>query len=391
MSECSNGGGERSGWERRWGRWVRNVVSAGVVVLFGVSSCADLQGGSHDTAFSEEGLITAEAGDLRGTVVSPHLEVALGDRNVLWCGTFQLAWNEACGLAGGKLRFRDRAPDAVEVLNRKTFERGDLDDASFVALAGYVRDGMQGRIGRALQEKFAGRASPVLAAFPEVGRPQDMVVYSYLFKNLEFPVAYERGQTPAVFDGKSIACFGMGPEYKPGREQMAQQTLIHDYVGRDDFVIELKSKSEGDRVILAKVKAGRTLAETVAAVAQRAGKGAVSADPADVLVVPKLNFDVTRRYGELEGLHLMATAPGMADDLTLARAAQNIRFQMDEKGVRLRSEAHMSFACSASYSPPPKHEMIFDKPFLIIMMRKGAMQPYFAMWVANPELLVKAG
>jgi serine protease inhibitor len=80
----------------------------------------------------------------------------------------------------------------------------------------------------------------------------------------------------------------------------------------------------------------------------------------------------------------------MADDLTLLLALQNIRFQMDEKGVRLQSEAHMSFGCSAPYNPRPKHEMIFDKPFLIMMMRKDATLPYFALWVANPELLVKA-
>jgi hypothetical protein len=373
-------------------RWIRSAVVAGIVFLFGVSSCVDLPSESHDRAFSEEGLIRADAASLRATVVSPHLDAVLPrDENVLWCGTFQLAWNEVCGLAGGKLQFRDKAPDGVEVLNRKTFERGNLDDASFVALAGYVRDGIVERIGRALQEKFNGQASPVLASFPAVTRPQDMVVYAYLFKNLEFPVPYERGQTPVKFDGKSVACFGMGPEYKPGREPMAQQTLINDYVSRDDFVVELKTKSEGDRLNLAKVKPARTLAETVAAVAKRTtGAGAVTAEPADVLVVPKLNFDVTRRYAELEGLHLVPTATGMAEDLTLLRALQNVRFQMDEKGVRLRSEAHMSFGCSAAYSPPPKHEMIFDKPFLIMMVRKGATQPYFAFWVANPELLVKA-
>jgi hypothetical protein len=116
----------------------------------------------------------------------------------------------------------------------------------------------------------------------------------------------------------------------------------------------------------------------------------VSAEPEDVLVVPKLNFDVTREYRELEGLQLLPTAPGMADDLTLLRATQNMRFQMDEKGVQLRSESHMSFGCSAQISPRPKHEMIFDKPFLILLMRKGAAKPYFALWVANPELLVKA-
>lgn len=32
--------------------------------------------------------------------------------------------------------------------------------------------------------------------------------------------------------------------------------------------------------------------------------------------------------------------------------------------------------------------MIFDKPFLIMLKRAGAKSPYFALWVANVELLV---
>jgi hypothetical protein len=78
----------------------------------------------------------------------------------------------------------------------------------------------------------------------------------------------------------------------------------------------------------------------------------------------------------------------MADDLRLLMALQIIRFQMDEVGVRLKSEAVMHFGCSAEYRPKPQHVMIFDKPFLLMLSRAGAKQPYFAVWVENAELLV---
>ena len=32
--------------------------------------------------------------------------------------------------------------------------------------------------------------------------------------------------------------------------------------------------------------------------------------------------------------------------------------------------------------------LVFDKPFLVMIQRTGASQPYFALWVANAELLV---
>jgi len=55
--------------------------------------------------------------------------------------------------------------------------------------------------------------------------------------------------------------------------------------------------------------------------------------------------------------------------------------------VRLKSESHMSIACAAP--PLPVHVMIFDKPFLVLLKRSDAKNPYFAMWVANSELFLK--
>ena len=62
--------------------------------------------------------------------------------------------------------------------------------------------------------------------------------------------------------------------------------------------------------------------------------------------------------------------------------------EMDEKGVKLRSEAHMAIGCAMEVPPQPQHIMIFDRPFLVLLKRAGAKTPYFAMWVDNPELLV---
>jgi hypothetical protein len=171
---------------------------------------------------------------------------------------------------------------------------------------------------------------------------------------------------------------------------MAAQTLIHDYLSEDDFVIELRTKPAGDRLILAKVQPEKTLAETVTHVQRRAALASSPALASDLLIVPKLNFDITRSYTEMTGLRLIPTAPGMADDLRLLDAEQNTRFQMDEKGVRLKSESHLSFGCSAEHAPPAVHRMIFDMPFLIMLSRTDAKHPYFALWVANPELLMHA-
>jgi hypothetical protein len=79
----------------------------------------------------------------------------------------------------------------------------------------------------------------------------------------------------------------------------------------------------------------------------------------------------------------------IAKDLWVLQASQRIYFDLNEEGVTLESEAAMTFGCSAQPPPRPRHIMIFDKPFLIIMRRAGANQPYFATWIDNAELLIK--
>jgi len=69
-------------------------------------------------------------------------------------------------------------------------------------------------------------------------------------------------------------------------------------------------------------------------------------------------------------------------------AVQNTRFEMNEKGVELKPEAHMAFGCGREAPRVRQHRMIFDKPFLLLMERAGANLPHFALWVDNAELLV---
>ncbi len=109
----------------------------------------------------------------------------------------------------------------------------------------------------------------------------------------------------------------------------------------------------------------------------------------DVLMIPEMAFDLTRRYSELIGRHLDPANETIAKDLTLLDAAQTIRFRMDEQGVKLRSSAQMSFGCSAAIPPHISRWMVFDGPFLLMLQRENAPLPYFAAWIATTELLRK--
>lgn len=64
-------------------------------------------------------------------------------------------------------------------------------------------------------------------------------------------------------------------------------------------------------------------------------------------------------------------------------AMQDIAFRLDRYGASLKVEVLMYLtACRPT-------DFFFDRPFLLYMQKRGASQPYFAMWIENAELLNK--
>jgi len=344
--------------------------------------------GQHTHAQTvSEAVLVARAEELTGTIVTPHLEQPLPeDKNVLWCSTFQLAWNEMCDLRGGDIRMKDE-PAMVAVLNKRAATKADLDEACYVALAGRVGNGIVQKIESALSEKFRGAASPELA--PQEGEygPDFLIAYAYLFKHLPFRYALLRHEFAHRFAGQPVASFGLKPHKVSPRDErrMARQVLVIDYRSDDgftseDFIIELETTSPEDRLILAMVPAKATLAETVGVVGERVA----AAEPrrlagAREVVIPVLDFDILREYSELYGRPTL-DPDGKPTGMPIVLALQTIRFRLDETGAVLKSEAVMIEGLEARY--------IFNKPFLVLLQRRGAEQPYFALWVANAELLM---
>jgi hypothetical protein len=100
-------------------------------------------------------------------------------------------------------------------------------------------------------------------------------------------------------------------------------------------------------------------------------------------LIPVLNFDILQRYSELEGRRISSPSRKL-DGKELFVAAQSIRFRLDERGAVLKSEG----GGAGGFGGMPDKNLIFDKPFLILLQRERAENPYFAIWVGNAELLV---
>ena len=150
-----------------------------------------------------------------------------------------------------------------------------------------------------------------------------------------------------------------------------------------EIIIKLKSTSPNDEIILAMVEPEDTLLQTIQKAEELIEKHEMGEyeelDATDELMIPEINFDLNHEYSDL--LDKFMKNPGF-ETYWCKRAIQKIRFALDKKGAVLRSEAEMFWA-----SVPRR--LVFDRPFLLYLKEKDAEYAYFAMWVDNPELMVK--
>jgi hypothetical protein len=350
--------------------------------------------GGHTPMSPLPAVVAAES--LTETDVLPHTAGPLTPgRNYVYCATFQMAWDELRdGIFVGPIKLSG-SPPMADVLNAGSAKGLDLDEASYLARAGLVKDGVLNEIRRDVRRRFPEAGFEV----PDAG--QDAIVaYAFLQKTLPFAETFDRLDEPLAFQHERgtapVVAFGFRGDLKEGAPRtyrLLNQVRVLSYATEDDFVLRLRTQSTNDSMVLAKVPAKATLAATIDSVHDRIkghdddfGKRLGSNE---TLVVPVVALGVLRRFSELEG-HEVLNTPWKEQGYFVAVALQGIRFRLDETGAQLSSMARDEKAKSAQTSRPQPRKLIVNKPFLLYLQRAGAEQPYLALWIATPELLTPA-
>ena len=326
--------------------------------------------------------VKGDVADFTDTVILATLDISIDpNKNVIWCGTMALAWNEAMEQMKGPLIFSQPVPLA-DLLNRQEFTNSDLDPESYVVMAGFKVGNVEEKFREALRQKFGETANP-----PDLdtanSRDTDIALFAYLYKNLEFTTPFNVN-APLKFTGRNVANFGFGFERYPVSDApsaLISQVKLLAYHSEDDFIIELKTKSSQDQLILAKISPGKTLKTTVEAVLANLKDGEWGIDKQDKLAIPKIDFDLLVHFKELEKQELKIGT------ISLNTVAENIVFRLNEKGVELKGFTTITETLDAISPPPKPLNLVFDKPFLILLKRESSPRPYFAMWIGNATLL----
>jgi len=334
---------------------------------------------------------TIWADSLSRTSVTPVLNTEITrDQNLIYCATFQLAWNE---LRDSVTAHQTEDPAIIRELDKKTFTKDYLSEDCYVAMVGrYVN--IVEKINELLTRKFGNEAWLLTKerVLENLFSDSVLMAYAFLYKNLVFKEMFENLEEPIKFMtyGDTVDVDGFGvKEYKPQASKhkaLGKQAIIYHYTYNyetrsREFIIGLLPESTNDEIIIAQIAPRNTLMETYAAVKEIIAKSKPDTlRKFETLQVPKLDFDIEHTFPEVERyLSSLVWGP--------AKAYQRIKFRLNEKGAILKSEA-IIIAYEEIEVIEPRY-LVVSEPFLIYLKQKDSPYPYLAMWVGNEELLLK--
>lgn len=320
------------------------------------------------------------------TVAVDLEETHAPDKDIVFCAGFGLVWRELVGLAGGPVEMAE-APSLLERMNRAASLDAALDPASYVAAAGFVRDGITERLRKEVARKFGDDAA--IDGIPSPVDPNAFVVYVHLRKNLQFARPFSRHDSALRFRTTPVRAFGLfagNGDVDPGA---IEQVVVHDYTSPHDFVVELLTRAHEDRLLLARTTPGATLGDTVSGALARVRApslwrrlvGRSTLRPDEVLVVPIVEFRLLRVLDEL--LHRPLMNPRLSGNW-LEDARETVQLRLDECGARLVSEA---LVLGRKGRRGTARSFVFNGPFLLLLSRNDARVPYLVAWVETAELL----
>lgn len=215
-------------------------------------------------------------------------------------------------------------------------------------------------------------------------------------KNLPFDHQFESYDNRLKFAGTKVASFGFVGSH--GNKCNDQARILY-YQNDRHFLVKLIPEDTAHEILLYMPDhTFSTMSEMLHEVKQLTEKGDserkqssqkwkynIMAD--DELIIPKFDFDISTVFNSLVGNRFSAANT----DYFIENAWQRTAFHLDESGAAVASEATIICTLGIEEENPNKPQpkkMVFNRPFYVLLKRTNAANPYFVLWVANPELMV---
>lgn len=315
-----------------------------------------------------------ELNETKGVDVVPTLSDKVS-ADTSWCPTFQLIWNDFKNdIVKQNIKF-DKKLDMLDNLNKEDFTKNDISDSYYYKIYGRKNLELKNKIETAIKEKF-NQTSDILDQFDwssdALDSGKDVIdryfLYSMLYREFEFNKKFD------TFNDKfkeieNVKYFGIIKD----NDEIRDQIKVYYYNDENDFAIKLITKNN-DEVIVIKNPKGETFEEIYNNIK---GKETTDFNSDDNFMMPKIDFNVLREYNELENREI-ETIDGI---YTIEKAIQSIKFSLDEKGGKVKSEAGMDVKFETTASDKKIRNFYVDDTFALLLKESNKEKPYFALRV----------
>lgn len=310
--------------------------------------------------------------------------------NNVWCGTFNLVWNELMDYLGGDVEFEGEQPEIAIELNKRKFTKEMLSEKDYYIKNGKATPKLKEIILKDIKEKF-NEESDLLEGV-DFDTPNGIAIYAMLIKEFKFLEKFDNLEPREFmysqdnFSEEKIEVFGIDDMtkenvYKNVEVLYADGTNTYDTT---EYAVKLKTK-ENEEVILFATDDDDSY-ENIYKKLQKETKnytGNKKFEKVDSLYVPVLNVDVKIKYDELCGKYFKNR-----EDEYICEAMQTIKFNLDSNGGKLKSEA-VIITDSMSCSSKTARTFNFCRPCYVFLKEEGKEQFYFAMKIKDLEFLKK--
>lgn len=301
------------------------------------------------------------------------------ENDTIWCGTFQLIWNDLKNdLAKQDIVFEPQLK-VVENLNKETFTTDDLSEEYFYKKVGTPSIKLKEEIEKAIKDKF-NETSDILDDFEWKNRdPKDYFLYTMLKKEFQFEKAFEELENGKFGNNENVKYFGIKKSSES--DELRKQVDVLFYNSKDDFAIKLKTKQE-DEVILYKNPKGNTFNEIYKNIEKQKSqyKGQTNLQEGELLKVPNIKLKEKTEFTEIENKSFYFSN---GDSYRIEKALQTIEFELDRTGGKIKSEAGMMVQNASVIRVDKIREFSVDDTFAIFLKEEGKDTPYFAGLISD--------
>lgn len=311
---------------------------------------------------------------------SNAIKKEVSSTNKIWVATFQLAWNELISKLGHDIELDGYESVLVNNLNRKKFTKEMLNENSYYVKTGIIGEELKEEINKSIKNKF-NIESNVLNEIDWKNEKNKYLIYAMLNKNFTFKTPFQKFTETFGNSKEMIKYFGL--EANTDKYAFEQVTALF-YNSLNDFAVKIYTR-EGDELILYRTDIHQNFETSYNEIIQKSNEYTgikKLQNGKDELKIPFISVNKDIRYNELYNKTIKGTSGA-----TIEEAIQTIRFNLDNYGGNIVSEATIYGVLSFDESKPRCFD--FKDTFLLYLKEKDKMEPYFALKIDNTEFLVK--